>query len=54
MIDEEYYAKKRELLDIHLPDWRELKHDNGKPKFAPSGMMLDENGNRSIFDDLDD
>lgn len=29
-------------------------HPNGQPKFGPSGMMLDENGNRSIFDDIDD
>jgi hypothetical protein len=30
-----------------------LKHPNGKPMFAPDGTMLDDNGNRSIFDDVD-
>lgn len=28
-------------------------HPNGKPKFAEDGTMLDERGNRSIFDDVD-
>jgi hypothetical protein len=32
---------------------RHLKYPNGQPMFAPDGMMLDENGNRSIFDDVD-
>lgn len=29
-------------------------HENGKPQFSPDGTMLDENGNRSIFDDVDE
>jgi hypothetical protein len=29
------------------------KHPNGKPMFALDGTMLDENGNRSTFDDVD-
>jgi len=29
-------------------------YPNGKPMFAPDGTMLDENGNRSIFDDVDE
>ena len=28
-------------------------YPNGQPMFAKDGMMLDENGNRSIFDDVD-
>lgn len=28
-------------------------YPNGAPMFAPDGMMLDEHGNRSIFDDVD-
>lgn len=31
-----------------------MKHDNGAPMFAPDGTMLDEKGNRSIFDDVDE
>lgn len=30
------------------------RHPNGKPVFAKDGTMLDENGNRSIFDDVDE
>lgn len=29
------------------------KHANGTLKYAPDGTMLDEKGNRSIFDDVD-
>lgn len=29
-------------------------HENGQPMWAPDGTMLDENGNRSIFDDVDE
>lgn len=29
-------------------------HPNGVPKFATDGTMMDENGNRSIFDDVDE
>lgn len=29
------------------------KHPNGAPMYAPDGTMLDENGDRSIFDDVD-
>lgn len=29
-------------------------YENGQPMFAPDGTMLDSNGNRSIFDDIDD
>ena len=28
-------------------------YPNGAPMFAPDGMMLDEKGERSIFDDVD-
>lgn len=52
--DEEYYAEKRRDMDELTPNWREMKHENGKPMFASNGKMLDENGNRSIFDDVDD
>lgn len=30
-----------------------MKHPNGAPVFAPDGTMLDDKGNRSIFDDVD-
>lgn len=29
-------------------------HPNGNPKFADDGTMLDEQGKRSIFDDVDE
>lgn len=28
-------------------------HANGKPKYAPDGTLLDDKGNRSVFDDVD-
>ncbi len=31
-----------------------MKHDNGAAMFAPDGTLLDEKGNRSIFDDVDE
>lgn len=30
-----------------------MKHKNGAPKFARDGTLLDDKGNRSIFDDVD-
>lgn len=32
----------------------DMKYPNGAPKFAPDGTLLDEKGNRSIFDDVDE
>jgi hypothetical protein len=32
----------------------QVHYPNGAPMFAPDGMMLDEQGNRSIFDDVDE
>jgi hypothetical protein len=32
---------------------RTLVHPNGAPMFAPNGTMLDADGNRSVFDDVD-
>ena len=29
-------------------------HPNGAPKWAPDGTMLNEDGSRSIFDDVDE
>lgn len=42
------------LLDKDQPDWRTQKHANGAPLYSSTtGMLLDENGKRSIFDDVD-
>lgn len=30
------------------------RYPNGRPKFSLDGTMLDEKGNRSIFDDIDE
>jgi hypothetical protein len=45
---------KVDSLDEHTPGWRTMKHKNGKPVFALDGTMLDDKGNRSIFDDVDE
>lgn len=53
MTDEEIEYKKG-WLDQHIPGWRGLKHPNGAPMYSEkTGMLLDEHGNRSIFDDVD-
>lgn len=46
--DEELIALLREAARATT------KHPNGAPMFAPDGMMLDDKGNRSIFDDVDE
>ena len=40
-------------LDVRTDEQRAAKHPNGAPKWSPDGTLLDENGNRSIFDDVD-
>lgn len=41
-------------LSAGIPDWRSLRHDNGTAMFALDGTMLNDQGNRSIFDDVDE
>lgn len=41
-------------LDRNSPGWRDLKYPNGAPMYSETGMLLDEHGNRSIFDDVDE
>jgi len=43
---------KLNAMDRDIPGWREMKHTNGAPKFSPTGTLLDDKGNRSIFDDV--
>jgi hypothetical protein len=40
--------------DVRTDDQRAAKHSNGFPVFSRDGTMLDEHGNRSIFDDVDE
>lgn len=47
--------KKISALDEYTPGWRELCYPNGNPKFSPrTGTMLNDDGTRSIFDDVDE
>lgn len=32
----------------------QMKHPNGAPMYAADGTLLDQHGNRSIFDDVDE
>lgn len=32
----------------------EQRHPNGAPMWAPDGTLLDDRGNRSVFDDVDE
>lgn len=52
--EERYFAQKIRDNDKYNPGWRNQKHPNGQPAYSPDGTMLDENGNRSIFDDVDE
>ena len=49
-----YLARKRKNNDKYNPGWRDQKHPNGSPRYSPDGTMLDSDGNRSIFDDVDE
>ncbi|PBB96697.1 hypothetical protein [Mesorhizobium sp. WSM3862] len=40
-------------IDKRTDEQRAAKHPNGRHVWAPDGTLLDENGNRSIFDDVD-
>lgn len=39
--------------DVRTDEQRATKYPNGQPMWSPDGTMLDEYGNRSIFDDVD-
>jgi hypothetical protein len=41
-------------LDRMHPNWREDKHPNGRRKWSDDGMLLNSDGSRSIFDDVDE
>ncbi|BCH12002.1 hypothetical protein MesoLj131c_62600 [Mesorhizobium sp. 131-3-5] len=40
-------------IDVRTDEQRAAKHPNRQRQWAPDGTLLDENGNRSIFDDVD-
>ena len=40
-------------IDVRTDEQRQQKHPNGVHMWAPDGTMLDESGNRSISDDVD-
>lgn len=54
MTKEEFFQRKVRDLDAYHPGWREKTYPNGQRMFSDDGTMLDESGNRSIFDDLDE
>lgn len=48
-------ADKLARMDLDTPGWRDLAHPNSAPMFDPgTGIMLDGDGRRSVFDDLDE
>lgn len=54
-LTKEEIHKKISALDEYTPGWRELCYPNGNPKFSPrTGTMLNDDGTRSIFDDVDE
>jgi len=42
------------LKDRATPGWRDKKYENGAWMYSDDGTMLDDKGNRSIFDDIDE
>lgn len=40
-------------IDVRTDEQRAAKHPNGRHQWSPDGTLLNENGNRSIFDDVD-
>jgi primosomal protein N' len=40
-------------IDVRTDEQREQRHANGQHMWSPDGTLLDEHGNRSIFDDVD-
>jgi hypothetical protein len=50
----EEIAERQAKNDAHYPDWREERYPNGQRKWSDDGTLLDERGNRSIFDDVDE
>lgn len=49
-----YFYGDKDLGRCGCPAGEKVAHPNGNPKFSPGGMLLDENGDRSIFDDVDE
>jgi hypothetical protein len=41
-----------EKTQVAYDEQANMKHENGSPKYARDGTMLDDEGNRSIFDDV--
>lgn len=47
-------AEPENPVDVRTEEQKAAKHPrNGAPLWSPDGTLLDENGNRSIFDDVD-
>lgn len=40
--------------DVRTDEQKAAKHPNGKPMWGRTGMLLDDKGNRSVFDDVDE
>ena len=53
VIDDSMVEKVRSL-DLNIRNWRNLTYPNGSRMFAKDGTLLNDQGNRSIFDDVDE
>lgn len=53
-MSEDVSAEKIRRLDDACPGWREITYPNGARMYSDKGTMLDADGNRSIFDDIDE
>lgn len=48
------HRARAQIIKARKKALSEMRHPNGAPMFNDEGMMLDDQGNRSIFDDVDE
>jgi hypothetical protein len=47
-------SRALQCLTKNVPNWRTARHENGTPMYSLDGTLLNDEGDRSIFDDVDE
>jgi hypothetical protein len=50
----ETLSRALQYLTKNVPNWRTARHENGTPLYSLTGTLLNDEGDRSIFDDVDE
>jgi hypothetical protein len=50
----ETLSRALQYLTKNVPNWRTARHENGTPLYSLDGTLLNDEGDRSIFDDVDE